>query len=156
MFFVLLNFHIKRLATFSPCENVFTSNFGWKSLRFVCENASRVNFIFFFRFIFVYSIFFKIPSLFFPPPIFKIETRQRKHLRSTFHSSLPQKTLILASHRTKFQSFTPKSATLSQHILLFSLSHARTHTHTTVHTHLCRAYPFSINKLAGTLTHCTV
>lgn len=57
MFFVLLNFHIKSLATFSPCENVFTSNFGSKSLRFVCENASRVNFIFFFRFIFVYSIF---------------------------------------------------------------------------------------------------
>lgn len=104
----------------------------------------------------IQHFFFLILSLFFSPPIFKIETRQRKHLRSTFHSSLPQKTLILASHRTKFQSFTPKSATLSQHILLFSLSHARTHTHTAVHTHLCRAYPFSINKLAGTLTHCTV
>lgn len=140
MFFVLLNFHIKSLATFSPNENVFTSNFGSKSLRFVCENASRVNFIFFFRFIFVYSIFLKILSLFFSPPIFKIETRQRKHLRSTFHSSLPQKTLILASHRTKFQSFTPKSATLSQHILLFSLSHTRTHTHTRLCIHIYAAH----------------
>lgn len=44
----------------------------------------------------------------------------------------------------------------STHTPVQPLSRTHTHTHTAVHTHLCRAYPFSINKLAGTLTHCTV